>query len=780
MYNHLKPISKFDEFYASDEFLKFLRESEELSDIKDYEPLYTFNERNLRDYERKFYNIGQIELPDGMIIDPKEIITIVNKALETMKYHMPTLCEIFLEEDKIIYTLDDSFCSTMCVNEKLFIFVNAKFVKGFLQMNHKYVAIILFHELFHIVYNHVERSKNWLAAQGKPMTRENWRDTNLAADAEVNKTLILKDLCSENVLRNELLAVMLDRKSSISITMEMILESPELMEQLRKGATPPPGGGGGGGTGGTGGGPEEDIETTPEWDEGFKKGWDKIAELIDKYGAKDTYKKLIDNKIINSDGEIITKDINDLLNMNYIVKSFSTFLFESKDNEFKTYDDGVMKGVAMAAGALKNALYPPVGPPPPPPPGGGGGGGGGGQIKTGLKDDDLRKLKLPPQKGGQQGGQQGGEGGIPQNIEQDIEDTEGPDGQVHKPGGKSGGNSNSLIDDLEKKLRNGGSNSKPKELPKSNNGGDGVGGTGSFMDESNENKIKQSLKRSGYSDDDVKKIVDEVRSENTNSSENLKKRREELRASIKSPIDKIGQLLDAIDVSSKKYKNVWESIMKKFMQSSSRYALKGVTDYDNIRGYRPGRHNKDIYSVKYPSRKGEPQFVNMYVDTSGSMDKELIEIIAKSLVIFCDSYKYTGINVIPWSDSSPGALKIEMMKSNSKEKITKDILGYLGENMSGGTDLKKAFFPQLVDLVERSKKKDDIHIIITDGETFGTETEIEGLIKNECGVNIAKRCFWMIYTTNYSTHDSWEKSIETGQLVFLNPEVVKNNKNLNK
>ena len=50
----------------------------------------------------------------------------------------------------------------------------------------------------------------------------------------------------------------------------------------------------------------------------------------------------------------------------------------------------------------------------------------------------------------------------------------------------------------------------------------------------------------------------------------------------------------------------------------------------------------------------EVQDINVYVDVSGSVNKDLLEIIAQSLCIFAKNFQYSGINIIPWASYSNG------------------------------------------------------------------------------------------------------------------------------
>ena len=73
---------------------------------------------------------------------------------------------------------------------------------------------------------------------------------------------------------------------------------------------------------------------------------------------------------------------------------------------------------------------------------------------------------------------------------------------------------------------------------------------------------------------------------------------------------------------------------------------------------------------------------------------------------------------------------------------------------------------------KKRTKKDDKHIIITDGETGNDESKIESLISKHCGAIVNKNCFWMIYDAYSEIKENWEKSIKIGTLLFINSKIV--------
>ena len=114
--------------------------------------------------------------------------------------------------------------------------------------------------------------------------------------------------------------------------------------------------------------------------------------------------------------------------------------------------------------------------------------------------------------------------------------------------------------------------------------------------------------------------------------------------------------------------------MKQFLGQNCRRAGKDKRskdfDWKNKRALSLGR-----LAPNFHKEEQEPQNINIYVDVSGSVNKELLEVIAKSLSIFCNQYEYTGINIIPWASQSNGIHEVESVKKSSPEKVAKEIYG---------------------------------------------------------------------------------------------------------
>lgn len=848
-----------------------------------------------RAINRAFMNMPDIPLTNGEFLKPKDIVKVVSEAIDWIGTEFRTYYS-FARDCNIIYLVNNRDCQTMAVDQYMNMYMDALFVYRDLKMNPQLIAAVIMHEIFHVVYNHIERGKNWLSANGKNMN--DFKDTNLAADIEVNTTLINKGIIDRETLVNEIHGLFLAKHNGekTNIPMEMILENEKLMNKLREMAFGPQDRNEGGG--------QQTTKTTEDWDDGYKKGWDKIAELLDKYGPEETIKKLQDEGVIDEKGQFQPVDEEVIMGMNFItIKSFEEFLNEEKTNvvglgpgesatigigsngvsggknrEYKTFDEGFTSGVQKAVSMIWDAVHPQ----PSTPSGGDGGSQQNNQPipQSNIKPEDLKKLNLPPKKQDGQGEGQQQNDGLPTNTNEDKPETQnkeqvgdmkndqqdgdsqgdgegqgqgqGQEGQGQQKGGQKGegqgqngeqsgdqqgqegegqgegqgqnkkdsqsgqqgqegrgqgegkpgddskqkgsgkgssggesgsGDPNKLKDKLGAKENNGGKSSIDTsagyvDKPKGKGGKDnGIGKTGSFMDDADSSFAKRVLEESGYSDEDIKNIINDTIEKNKrlNTPEGIKEKRKKLYSKL-SPSDPVKKLLDDIEVSEAKFKNIWKKIMKQFLGQNCRRAGKDKRsksfDWKNKRALSLGR-----LAPNFHKEQQEPQNINIYVDVSGSVNEELLTVIAKSLSIFCNTYEYTGINIIPWASKSNGVHEVQSVKKTSPEKVAKEILGYISQGISecgGGTDLLHAMLPELVAISNNKQrtKKDDKHIIITDGETFGEEGDVEKAIASQCGAIVNKNCFWMIYDASASVRNNWEKAISKGTLLFIDSKIV--------
>ena len=161
------------------------------------------NESAKRSYEgnrSEIYNLGNIDIiqKNGNIIkvDAKDIIDVVDNAMFYMQKKYPYLY-IFISSYKVMYVpvYPSRICDTMCVDELNNLWINLNFVYVNCEMKQNNVFGILFHEMFHILLEHLIRFRkmfpeNELSAMPEQMFKVLNKKANLAMDYEINASMV--------------------------------------------------------------------------------------------------------------------------------------------------------------------------------------------------------------------------------------------------------------------------------------------------------------------------------------------------------------------------------------------------------------------------------------------------------------------------------------------------------------------------------------------------------------------------------------------------------------
>jgi hypothetical protein len=161
------------------------------------------NESAKRSYEgnrSEIYNLGNIDIiqKNGNIIkvDAKDIIDVVDNAMFYMQKKFPYLY-IFISSYKVMYVpvYPSRICDTMCVDELNNLWINLNFVYVNCEMKQNNVFGILFHEMFHILLEHLIRFRkmfpqNELSSMPEQMFKVLNKKANLAMDYEINASMV--------------------------------------------------------------------------------------------------------------------------------------------------------------------------------------------------------------------------------------------------------------------------------------------------------------------------------------------------------------------------------------------------------------------------------------------------------------------------------------------------------------------------------------------------------------------------------------------------------------
>lgn len=738
---------------------------------------------NGKTIKRAFIKRGS-KVINGVEVDPEKVIDAVEDAILDLSFDFGSFFK-FVNNFTIIYFWFDKHCKTMCVDDHMNIYISVPFVKFGLKMDKKLIGAVIMHEILHVAFNHLDRGKRWLITKNKPLTKETAHDNNLAADIEVNIALLKKNVIMVDELVGKIEGLYLKEYSGSVPPMETILEDDEAMKKLRamcpledENSKPKE---------------EKTIETTSEFDKGYVEMKNKITELVNKYGPEIALEKLREIGAVDGVEATVSDDINyeDVLNMNFLVlKTFEEFINEAKENEqnnMVTKEDGYREAIKKALKEIQSALNQDDND-------GDESNGGGPKIKTNIKEDDLKPMNLPGKK--KKGKENGGEEGLPSNVNQTKEDGNKEDGNDKKEGnddndGNGGENNGSEENNKGKGEGNvgkGNSGETVKDSIKDSGMNkdidvsyDGMK-TGEYVDSNS--KMTKSLRHTiqdDYGEDfkDVEKIIKSNIENNT--KEKIEQRKKEAFARL-SKDDALRKAWEEGKKAEEKYKSVWKKVLKRFLQKRTRRAGVDVKD-KRIKWYDTRRMTVGQISPQNLKKAQDIQDINVYVDVSGSVysNMELMKLIAQSLVAFLVEFKYSGINVIPWASTSTGIHKVGSVSEIGKDKAVEQIIDYIqtgADECGGGTELRRACVPEIVATTfqyEKRQKKDDVHIIITDGYTSPDEQGIERYIEScinshqkssssSLAKNVVKNCIWFLYDNESK---EWKNNITQGDLVMI-------------
>lgn len=626
--------------------------------------------RSQRKSDEIFASKGDLQLASGAVVNARDVVNVVKDAVDEIKMEWTSFYN-FAKSATIFYTYNNPQCPTMYVTNTLEIHVSANYVHDTLKMDKDLVMAILMHEIFHVVYNHIQRGMNWLNSYGKQLNEQTAFDNNLAADIEVNATLVNKGIISYDRLTNECHALFLKKTTDdLShdfvnvVSMENILEDDKAMDRLRH-------------------------MTNYPWPQ--------------------------DQKQQNNQNE------------------------QQGDNEGESQSGS---GSGSASGK-----------------------GNSGPVGQQGKSGDSSK--------NQESSENSDQDKNSNNSPKDGNSSNGGSGRDNDSSGEKGASAGSPGDEGNAK------DLSAQKAPKL---------CGEFGD-AKDKKSTSIFKNDDTYTEEEKSELEGIRKETEirNSKSEMEKRKKEYINSL-SKNDAIRKIIEKASIDSKKYENIWKKILEKFLEHRHRPGTKvNGSKYDWMNKHRMANH---MYGINIPKEaEDDPQDINLYVDVSGSMDDELISIICESILVYCNKYRYSGLNLIPWATESGRIYHIESINEKGKDQVSKEIIAILSNapRECGGGTYAKATVNSIAKVcvenlkAKKKKTKDDVHIIITDGYILGLETfetDMFHEVKSATNERVAKKALrntlWMIYDNN--DHKRVEKSIQNGKIVWMTSSIVKGGK----
>lgn len=685
----------------------------------------------------------ELEISDGKKwckVNGTEIVELVNGALAQFSIMHPVEYS-FISHTAIMYLLDASVTRTMCVDKRGVIYINVGFLyqptpKG-LDMNVNAVMNILYHECMHIILEHLPRAHKYRKS-GKDI---DWKDLNIAADLEVNGTMVIDGICSDKFWR--------DQRGCYSdivegLPMETIFANHRNLVNSFKNTD-------------AGICPEFDLggdnkkedktpakrvvydDSTKEFRLGHAEAMKACNEVLKKaYKKYDTSNGNLKN-IIAALQDAYDEITTTVAGKHSLAESL---MYESVapqgDVKYETFGQGWVLGIrenATRIMLMKQELE---------------------NLLNGAKpnDDDTNielpiddneeehqvsldtneeELLLPKPKNDNKddgNGGEGGESGQDKDKGKGDGDGDGKDDENSEDDNDSGNGGKEGDDKSDDRDNEGSSEGKystgggPIRVTRSGGKPMLVGGIVRDEDingdKSLEEKVAESLRNSGFDESEINSIKAELESIPERSESELAKVRDKLITS--TPNTAIANVCRKIKVENTVVEELWEEIIKNFLERNTTYAAENAKkpDEDIIRWGNKRTLAHGIITPYHPETTEETQHINILIDTSGSINRNLASYFIKIIAELYKKLKYSGVNMYAWASKvdEKNVLAITEDMQLTDEQITNAATNLMSNNEAGGgTDICKA-----VDFMLRNWKNEPtgVWLIFTDGE-FGTE-----------------------------------------------------------
>lgn len=764
--------------------------------------------------------LGRIRMPDNNVVEGREFVKVVNSALAFFEAKYPFEYR-YISGSPIIYLLDDSVCNTMAVDDRGVLYINVGFLYNKapygLAMQPGFICNILYHECMHTFLSHVSRS---IAFNKKNSEQKlSWQDMNIAADLEVNGTMVADKICTKNFWEMYK-GCYLDEV--VGLPMESIAKNYKniINHFKRKPPVNPFGNQMGNQQDMQGGQGNQGEPQTQQGDKDYSnmtaqeaaKDAEKSADSA-QLSADDAKRKFGKDSKQAKDAQNAADKAKDAANKaNDAASKGDTKEAQNQANEAA---DQANKAEQAANGMQNDNQQ------------------NGQQGQQGGQQDGQQDVQQGGQQGGQQGEKQGGDGS--QGSQSDSQDGNGTQGQ----GGKdysnmsaqdaaqdamgsanqaqeaanmakkwSGENSQQAKDaqqaannakdaaskaaeaagrgdnkeaqrqareaakqakrasDAAKNALNKSGNQKDKEENNIEGGdaGDGMGDNGKSMYDAElhvsnnakqnvigeilrqrevNNNLKKSLEKSGFDKNVVSEVCEEVESLSPKSTEELS----ELRNNIikNKPNSELAKICTDIKISDEVVENVWEEIVKTFLESNTFYVgkRKKTPDRKHIKWGDRRTLGIDMIRPYHPKGDAAPQNINVLVDTSISIDMKVTLLFAQTLANCCDKLEYSGVTLIPFAtdvDEKSAVYFTGEDAKNDKEAIINRVVEMATNNSAGwGTRIA----PCVDTIVKYSQTEPkSVWIILTDGEFTG-EKNLKRLLSS------SNRILFVVYNKQF-------------------------------
>lgn len=246
-----------------------------------------------------------------------------------------------------------------------------------------------------------------------------------------------------------------------------------------------------------------------------------------------------------------------------------------------------------------------------------------------------------------------------------------------------------------------------------------------------EANLADSLKDSGYDTDDINSIRDELLSRSYSSSQEMSTLREQIVANKKNSV--LADLCNQLNVEENVITELWEELVKKFLERTT--TRKGtdetVEDEDDIRwGNKRYLSMDDIIMPYNGETDASPQYINIFIDCSGSIDSKICLYFLGIIENMCKKCEFGGIRLIPFSDAVEESKIVGCTQEELKDEKTLDMLRTFiyecEKNYYGGGGNSTSFLCMAKHIIKCDlAEPDGVYLVMTDGGLFDTQNIIK-------------------------------------------------------
>ena len=810
--------------------------------------------------------LGRIRMPDNKVVEGREFVKVVNSALAFFEAKYPFEYR-YISGSPVVYLLDNSVCNTMAVDDRGVLYINVGFLYNKapygLEMQPGSVCNILYHECMHTFLSHVRRS---IAFNEKNSDQKlSWQDMNIAADLEVNGTMVVDKICTKNFWEMYKGCYYDD---VVGLPMESIAKYyKHIINHFKKQPPMLPFGSQMGKQGNQDMQGGQGKQGEPQTQQGDKQGDNKqngdkdYSNMTAQEAAKDAERSADSAQLSADDAKRnFGKDSKQAKDAQSAADKAKDAANKAKDaaskgdtkeaqNQAREAANQASKAEQAANGQQNGSQQNQQN----------GQQGQQGDKQQSGKQGDQGGMKQDGQQGGQQGEKQGGDGSQGGQQGQQEQQTSQKGGQGQSGDGKQGSQSGSqdgndaqsqggknysnmsaqdaaqdamesanqaqeaanmakkwsgensqqakdaqqaannakdaaskaaeaagrgddkeaqrqareaakqakrASDAAKNALNKSGNNQKDKKGNNDEDGGigDGMGDNGKSMYDAElhvgnnakqtiigeilrqreiNNNLKKSLEESGFDKDVVSEVCEEVESLTPKSSEELS----ELRNNIikNKPKSGLAKICTDIKISNEVVENVWDEIVRKFLEHNTLFAgkKKKIADRKHIKWGDRRTLGIDMIRPYHPKGDASPQNINVLVDTSISIDMKTVLLFAQTLANCCDKLEYSGVTLIPFAtkvDENSAVYFTGDDAKNDKEALINRIIEMATNNEAGGGTRIKPCVDTIVKYSQSEPKS--VWIILTDGE-FSGEKSLKRIL------SASNRILFVVYNKNF-------------------------------